>query len=83
MKMCLLQVWKGNLYQSKPANISSPQCYSVLSDILVKMSYAFRWKGDQMFYLLVKVSFAYLLPVSLNPLCFSVLSTKRQFPSVL
>ena len=25
-----------------------------------KMSYAYRWKGDQMFYLLVKVSFAYL-----------------------
>ena len=27
-----------------------------------------------MFYLLVKVSFAYLLPVSLKSLCFSVLS---------
>ena len=43
------------------------------------MSYAYRWKGDQMFYLLVKVSFAYLLPVSLKSLCFSVISTKRQF----
>ena len=32
-----------------------------------------------MFYLLVKVSFAYLLLVSLKSLCFSVLSTKRQF----
>ena len=31
-----------------------------------------------MFYLLVKVSLAYLLPVSLKSLCFSVLSTKRQ-----
>ena len=44
-----------------------------------KMSYAYRWKGDQMLYLLVKVSFAYLLPVSLKLLCFSVLSTKGQF----
>ena len=56
--------------------VASIQCYSVLSDIVVKMSYAYRWKGDQMFYLLVKVSFAYLLPVSLKSLCFSVLSTK-------
>ena len=33
-----------------------------------------------MFYLLVKVSFAYLLPVSLkSSLCFSVLSTKDNF----
>ena len=24
------------------------------------MSYAYRWNGDQMFYLLVKVSFAYM-----------------------
>ena len=47
------------------------------------MSYAHRWKGDQMFCLLVKVSFAYLLPASLKSLCFSVLSTKRQFRSVL
>ena len=30
-----------------------------------------------MFYLLVKVSFAYLLPVSLKLLCVSVLSTKK------
>ena len=40
-----------------------------------------------MFNLLVKVSLAYLLPVSLNSLCFSVLSTKKvhfvQFYSVL
>ena len=43
----------------------------------------YRWKGDQMFYLLVKISFAYLLPVSLKSLCVSVLSTKRQFRSVL
>ena len=35
-----------------------------------------------MFYLLVKVSFAYLLPVSIKSLCFSVLSTKRQFRSL-
>ena len=32
-----------------------------------------------MFYLLVKVSFAYLLPVSLKTLCFSVLSTQNNF----
>ena len=32
-----------------------------------------------MFYLLVKVSFAYLLSVSLKSLCFSVLSTKDNF----
>ena len=31
-----------------------------------------------MFYLLVKVLFAYLLPVSLKSLCFSVLSTKKK-----
>ena len=42
------------------ANKSSLQCYSVLSDISIKMSYAYRWKGNQMFYLLVKVS----LPIS-------------------
>ena len=36
-----------------------------------------------MFYLLVKVSFAYLLPVSLKSLCVFVLSTERQFRSVL
>ena len=36
-----------------------------------------------MFYLLMKVSVAYLFPVSLKSLCFSVLSTKRQFLSVL
>ena len=32
-----------------------------------------------MFYLLVKVSFAYLLPLSFKSLCFSVLSTKDNF----
>ena len=32
-----------------------------------------------MFYLLVKVSFAYLLPVSLKSLCFSVLLQKDNF----
>ena len=32
-----------------------------------------------MFYLLVKVSIAYLVPVSLKPLSFSVLSTKKTF----
>ena len=32
-----------------------------------------------MFYLLVKVSFAYLYPVSLKSMCFSVLSTKGNF----
>ena len=55
------------------------QCYSVLSDILVKNELCILLK---MFYLLVKVSFAYLLPVSLKLLCYSVLSTKKQFPSV-
>ena len=32
-----------------------------------------------MFYLLVRVSFAYLLPVSLKSLCVSVLFTKDNF----
>ena len=32
-----------------------------------------------MFYLLVKISFAYLLPVRLKSLCFSVLFTKDNF----
>ena len=32
-----------------------------------------------MFYLLVKVVFAYLFPVSLKSLCFSVLSTMVNF----
>ena len=32
-----------------------------------------------MYYLLVKVSFAYLHPVSLKSLCFSVLSTRDNF----
>ena len=62
---------------------SSLQCYGVLSDILVKNMLCIPLEGDQMFYLLVKVSFAYLLPVSLKSLCFSALSTKRQFRSVL
>ena len=57
----------------------SLQCYSILSDILVKKELCI----PQMFYLLVKVSFTYLLPVSLKSLCISVLSTKRQFRSVL
>ena len=57
---------------------SSLQCYSVLSDILVKKSNAYHWKGGQMFYLLVKVAFAYLLLVSLKSLPVSVLSTKRR-----
>ena len=30
------------------------------------MSYAYRWKGDQMVYLLAKVSFAYLRPQELD-----------------
>ena len=60
-------------------DITSFQCYSVWS----KIRYAYRWKGDQMFYLLAKVSFAYLFPVSLKSLCFSFLSTRRQFRSVL
>ena len=46
------------------------------------LSYAYRLKGDQMFYLLVKVSFACLLPVSLNSLCISVLCTKSKFHSL-
>ena len=41
-------------------DILSLRGYSVLSDILVKNEVFYRWKGDQMFYLLVKVSFAYL-----------------------
>ena len=63
--------------------ISSLQCYSVLSDILVKNELCIPLERGSNFYLLVKVSFAYLLPVSLKSLCVSVLSTKRQFRSVL
>ena len=45
-------------------DMSSLQCYSVLSDILVKNEFCIplemgRWKWDQIVYLLVKVSFAY------------------------
>ena len=58
---------------------SSLQCYSVLSDILVKMEVCM----NRMFYLLAMISLAYLLPISLNLLCFSVLSTKSPFRSVL
>ena len=43
------------------------------------MSYAYRWKGDQMFYLLVKVSIAYLLPVSLNRSAFMFYLQKDNF----
>ena len=56
-------------------------CFSAIVFLVTfwsKISYAYRWKGDQMFYLLAKFSFAYLLPVSLQSLCFSVLPTKRQ-----
>ena len=41
-------------------DITSLQRYSFLSGIWSKMSYAYRWKGGQMFYLLVKVSFDYI-----------------------
>ena len=64
-------------------DMSSLQCYSVLSDILVKNELCIPLERGSMFYLLMKVSFAYPLPVSLKSLCVSVLSTKRQFRSVL
>ena len=44
-----------------------------------KTSYAYGWKGVQLFYLLVKVSFVYFSPVNFKSLCFSVLSTKDNF----
>ena len=66
-------------YETKTVLKQSLQCYSDLSDIWSKLSYAYCWKTDQMFYLLVKVLFDYLLPVSLIELCLSVLSTKVNF----
>ena len=62
---------------------SSLQCHSVISDILFKIELCIPLERGSMFNLLVKVSFGYLLPVSLNSLCFSVLSTQSQFRSVL
>ena len=43
------------------------------------MSNAYRWKGDQMFYLLVKVSFAYLFQVDLNRCAFLFYLQKHNF----
>ena len=37
------------------------------------------WKGDQMFYLLVKVSFAYLVPVNLKHCAFLFYPQKDNF----
>ena len=73
----------GNLCDLFTFHISSLQCYSVLSDILVENELCIPLEGDQMFYLLVKVSIAYLHPESLKSLSVSVLSTKGQFRSVL
>ena len=65
-------------------DISSPQGYSVLSDILVKNELCILLeRGSNVVSTGEGNSFAYLLPVSLKSLCFSVLSTKKQFRSVL
>ena len=66
---------RGN--RAADQRLSSLQCYSVLSYIWVKNNLCIsRWNWNQVFYLLVMLLFAYLLPVSLNSPCFSVLSTK-------
>ena len=71
------------VYISLFINISSLQCYSVLSDTLVKNELCIPLeRGSNV--LSTGVGFISLFPpVSLKSLCFSVLSTKRQFPSVL
>ena len=70
----LLQIVNTNvkLFSSPKYNISSLQCYSVLSDIWVKIELCIPLEPESSVMLL----FAYLLSVSLNSLCFSVLSTK-------
>ena len=64
---------------SQPNDGSSLQCYSVLSDILVKTELCIPLERGSNFYILVKVLFAYLLPVSFMSLCVSVLSTNDTF----
>ena len=65
-------------YSPELPPISSLQCHSVLSDILVKMSYAYRWKGDQMLYILLKLkilkAFLFYLQKEHFVQCYSVLS---------
>ena len=56
--------------------ISSLQCYSVLSDILVKNELCIPLKRGSNVLSTGEGCIAYLLPVSLKSLCFSVLSTK-------
>ena len=55
---------------------SSLQCYSVLSDIWVKIELCIPLEPESSVISTGNVLFAYLLSVSLNSLCFSVLSTK-------
>ena len=57
----------------------SLQCYSVLSDILVKNEFCIPLERGST----VLSTGGGFLPVSLKSLCVSVLSTKRQFRSVL
>ena len=66
------------------SDISSLQCYSVLNDILVKNElYIPMERGSNV--LFTGEGFIYLPPpsISLKSMCFSVLSTKRQFRSEL
>ena len=60
---------------------SSLQCYSVLSDILVKNELCIPLERESN--VLSTGEGFIVLPVNLKSLCFSVLSTKRQFRSVL
>ena len=59
--------------------MSSLQCYRILSDILVKIELCIPLERKSN----VLSTGNDLLPVSFNLLCFSVLSTKSPFRSVL
>ena len=71
--------------QNYPVGKTSLQCYSVLSDILVKNELCIPLERGSNVLSTGEcfINFAYLFPVRLKSLCFSVLSTKRQFHSVL
>ena len=56
--------------------VSSLQYYSVLSDIWVKIELCIPLESESSVLSTCNVLLAYLLPVSLNSLCFSVLSAK-------
>ena len=64
-------------------DISSLQCYSVLSDILVNNELCILLERGSNVLSTGKGFICLKLPVSLRSLCFSVLSTKGQFRSVL